>query len=84
MPLKPGTLRGVGTTGGFVGARIGDVILDGGLSGFGHKIGNNQLIISHFAGGATGGNVDGIGSSGIGAARAVLRQPLSQVPSVSQ
>ena len=35
LPLKPGTLRGVGTTiaGGGVGARIGDVIPDGGLSG---------------------------------------------------
>jgi len=70
VPLKPGTLRGVGTAiaGGGVGARIDHVIPDGGLSESGHKIGTNQPIISRFSGGATGGDVDGTGSSRISAA----------------
>jgi len=47
VTMKPGALRGVGTAiaGGCVGARIGDVMPDGGLSGSGHNIGINHSCI---------------------------------------
>ena len=57
MPLKPSA--GISIAGGGVGARIGDVIPDGRLSGSGHNMGTNHPIISRLTAGATGGDVEG-------------------------
>ena len=59
---KPGTLHRMEAwmTGGGVGARIGDFMPDGGLSGSGHNLGTNHAYIPVVSrGGATGGIVGG-------------------------